>query len=131
MEGLGDPKASPIDPKNPSQNQELAYALDLFNHGFYWESHVYFEAIWNTHGRIGPISDLMKAFIKLGAAGVKLSIDQKIAAIGHFERARELLQDVISSEGNHFLGFNLQILLEKIDNFLGGDHQIFDIHPDW
>lgn len=131
MEGLGDPVAKPIDPDHPSQNDDLAYALDLFNHGYYWESHVYFEAIWNTHGRQGTISDLMKAFIKLGAAGVKLSIGQKTAALGHFDRARELIKEVISVEGTRFLGFNLQILLEKIENSLKGDHQIFDIHPDW
>lgn len=131
MEGLADPKAHEIDLHHPEQNSELAYALDLFNYGYYWESHVYFEALWNAHQRSGAVSDLMKAFIKLGAAGVKLSIDQKESARGHFERALELISSVMTTQGRVFLGFDLTLIHMNIKTALSQDLQIFDIYPDW
>ena len=47
------------------------YALDLFNHGYYWEAHEEWETLWQACGRVGLTADFLKALIKLAAAGVK------------------------------------------------------------
>ncbi|HXH75659.1 MAG TPA: DUF309 domain-containing protein [Bacteriovoracaceae bacterium] len=127
MEGEGDPVAPPVDPQRPQENRFLRYALDLYNHGYFWESHVYFEALWNAHKREGSIADLFKGMIKLGAGGVKLSIDQKAAAVGHFERGRELFESVKTAEGKKFLGFDLENLISEIDS----GKLSFQVHPEW
>lgn len=131
MEGLGDPVAGPIDRNHPESNEFLRFALDLYNHGYFWESHVYFEALWNAHGRTGSMADFLKGFIKLGAAGVKITIDQKVSAKGHFERARELFVDVMKSEGENFLGFDLKDIIGKIDETLDSEIACFKIYPGW
>ncbi len=131
MEGEADPASAPLDPLNPGQNEFLRYSLDLYNHGYYWESHVYLEALWNAHQREGSIADFLKAFIKLSAAGVKINIDQKTSAIGHFERARELLLKVMGQEGSEFLGFDLRGILSQIDRTLTSDPACFEVHPIW
>ncbi len=95
MEGEKDPVALPVDIHHPESNESLRYAIDLFNHEFYWESHVYFEALWNAHGRVGSTADFFKGMIKLGAAGVKADINQVIAAKAHLERAKELFSEVM------------------------------------
>lgn len=104
MEGMGDPIVPPLDTDHPEKDQTLRFSLDLYNHGYFWESHVYFEALWNAHGRVGPVADFLKAMIKLGAAGVKNQLGEKKNARDHFERALELLQ---SLEVDTFLGFDI------------------------
>lgn len=131
MEGLKDPDAPVIDVVHPEKNEHLRYALDLYNHGYFWESHVYFEALWNAHKRQGSVADFLKALIKLGAAGVKISIEQKEAAKGHYERALELINEVQSVEGDTFLGFELDQLKNKIQKTLSSNDLIMKVYPSW
>lgn len=114
MEGEKDPVAPVIEIESPEGNQYLRYALDLFNYGYFWESHVYFEALWNAHNRQGSVAEFLKAMIKLGAAGVKLSLEQESTARAHFIRAREILESVRNTEGSLYLGFDLCDLTHKI-----------------
>jgi uncharacterized protein len=131
MEGEGDPVAPKINPAHPETNEFLRYSLDLYNHGYYWESHVYFEALWNAHGRAGSVADFLKGMIKLGAAGVKINIDQKQSALGHFDRAKELFESVMKAEGPEFLGFNLKTILSQIDSLDATSLKCFEVHPSW
>lgn len=127
MEGEGDPVAEPIDTDHPEKSRFLRYSLDLYNHGYFWESHVYFESLWNAHHRKGSVADFLKGMIKLGAAGVKIKIDQKVAAHGHFQRAKELFESVRNAEGPRFLGFDLDQLIENSSTAL----TCFEVHPSW
>ena len=68
------------------------YALDLFNHGYPWEGHVWLEALWHQVGRKGEMADFFKALIKLCAAKVKEAMNSPKPAAGHLARALELLQ---------------------------------------
>ena len=131
MEGEEDPLCSPLDQAFPQDSETLRYSLDLFNHAYYWEAHVYLEALWNAHQREGGVADFLKALIKLSAAGVKLNLDQKESAAGHLKRARDLLEEVMGSEGELFLGFNLQNILSEIHKSLGEELSLFEIHPSW
>ncbi len=130
MEGQGDPIAEPIDLQHPENNNFLRYSLDLYNHGYFWESHVYFEALWNAHGRTGSVADFLKGMIKLGAAGVKLQINQPTNAHVHFLRAKELFESVMNAEGSNFLGFDLGDIIAKINSALNSTESIV-VHPRW
>lgn len=131
MEGEDDPVAPVIDPSHPEKNEFLRYSVDLYNHGYFWESHVYFEALWNAHGRTGSIADFLKGMIKLGAGGVKININQNEAAIGHFDRAKELFASVMQSEGPVFLGFDLKTILSQIASVNPDSVKCFEVHPLW
>jgi hypothetical protein len=131
MEGEAEPVAPALDELKPGESEFLRYSLDLFNHGYFWESHVYFEALWNAHGREGNVADFLKGMIKLAAAGVKLAIDQREHARGHYERAAELFQKVMTEEGPYFLGFHLESLLQNITRTLAHDLSSFEVHPSW
>lgn len=103
---VAEPKVEALDPLKPQDSKAYLFALDLFNHGYYWESHVWWEALWNASNRRGETADFLKALIKLGAAGVKVNLDQAAAARGHIARASELF--VLISEAHlEFAGFNL------------------------
>jgi hypothetical protein len=72
------------------------HGVDLFNHGYYWEAHEAWEAVWHATGRSGPIADLLKALIKLAAAGVKTRAASPAGRRRHCRRAAELLRRVES-----------------------------------
>lgn len=131
MEALPEPVATPVERLKPQENEFLRFAVDLYNHHYFWESHVYFEALWNAHNRSGSEAEMFKGFIKLGAAGVKLTIDQDISARGHFERAKELFLEVQEKEGDSFLGFNIKEIIQRIEKTLSDNLFCFEIYPDW
>lgn len=107
----------------------LKYAIDLFNHAYFWESHVYFESIWNARGREDSVSDFCKAMIKLGAAGVKLSREQDENALVHLKRAKEIFLTLKKNEGPIFLKFDLEKIVSEIDSNLRLGLRMFEVHP--
>lgn len=129
MEGMGDPVASLV--TIPSDNDDLRYALDLLNHGYFWESHVYFEALWNAHKRVGPEADFFKAMIKLGAAAIKLEMGENQRAQEHFERALELFKVVMNETGESFLGFHLPTIMSDVSKMISSQTYSIIILPDW
>jgi hypothetical protein len=70
------------------------HGIDLFNAGFYWESHEQWEAIWHAVGRAGPVANFLKGLIKLAAAGVKLLEGRPVGVERHLRRACELFAAV-------------------------------------
>ena len=131
MEGQGDPVAQPLDLHHPEQSEFLRYSLDLYNAEYYWESHVYLEALWNAHGRVGSTADFLKGLIKLGAAGVKVKINQRASAADHFLRAKELFSEVMKLEGKIFLGFDLEKLNSDIDRAMESQDMRLIVNPSW
>jgi uncharacterized protein len=61
----------PLDPDDWEASSDYLYAIDLFNHGFYWEAHEALEGLWVAAGKAGAVAELLKGLIKLCAAGVK------------------------------------------------------------
>lgn len=70
------------------------WGFDLFNHGYYWEAHETWEAVWHACGRTGTRADLIKGLIKLAAAGVKAREGSSDGVRRHLLRAAELFENV-------------------------------------
>lgn len=94
--GEPEPEADPLDPHAWQENEAYLYGIDLFNHGFYWEAHEQWEAVWIASGREGTVAEFLKGLIKLTACGVKVRQDRArgirrhaCRAIGHFQRVIE------------------------------------------
>lgn len=107
-----------LTPYEAHTHSQFLRGLDLLNHGYFWESHVEFEAIWHAHGRRGVAADLLKTLIKLGAAGVKATVDSPEASTGHLERAKELLTPLNEEECLKWIGLSQKKLLSIIDQAL-------------
>jgi hypothetical protein len=106
---------SGVEPERWQTNRAYLYGLDLFNAGFYWESHVQFEALWLAAGRRGVCADFLKGLIKLAAAGVKHLEGRPQGVRSHSCRAVALWRNVVSSlsaERDLFLGLRLATLLD-------------------
>lgn len=79
-------------------NDDYLYAIDLINFKYYWEAHVYLEAIWNAHNRVGPEADFCKALIKMSASVIKFELNSETSAQGHLDRALEILNKLEVSD---------------------------------
>lgn len=99
--------AAPLDPDEWSNSEEYLYGCDLLNHGFYWEAHESWEALWHSAGRQGEIADFLKGLIKLAAAAVKAREGNPRGVSRHASRALELLNGVHRPE---FCGLQLKPL---------------------
>jgi len=67
------------------------YAIDLFNHGFYWEAHEAWEGVWHALGRSTPAARFVQGLIHLAAAAVKVREGKSEGVRRHAARARTLL----------------------------------------
>jgi hypothetical protein len=108
--GIGPRAAPPIDEANWNSSALYRRGLELFNQGFYWEAHEAWETLWNAHGRQGATADVLKALIKLAAAGVKVRERQPGGVVTHARRAEGLFQAVRAQVGPRWLGLDLMAL---------------------
>jgi len=83
--------AEPLVSTDWKSSTEYCFGVDLFNHGFYWEAHEAWEALWHAAGRTGMVADFMKGLIKLAAAGVKAREGNPRGVRRHATRSAELL----------------------------------------
>ncbi len=104
-------KAAPLTEEPFHTNETYLYALDLFNHGFYWEAHEAWEALWHVAGRKGATADFLKGLIKLAAAGVKAREGRAAGVRQHAARAEELFRGVAAGSERMF-GMRLEALLQ-------------------
>lgn len=92
--GRKEPVPQPLDEVNYRDNAAYCYAIDMFNHGFYWEAHEEWESLWHVAGRHGATADFLKGLIKLAAAGVKAREGRAAGVRRHAQRAAELFRGV-------------------------------------
>jgi hypothetical protein len=99
-----------------SGDYEFLWAVDLFNHGYYWEAHEAWEAAWKEQGRSGREADFSKGLIKLAAAGVKAREGNAEGVARHARRARELFASVQAAhQGGDMRGCSLMKLIQMAE----------------
>jgi hypothetical protein len=112
MHGLAEGPVEPLHPDRWQENETYLYAVDLFNHGYYWEAHEAWESLWHAAGHHGQMADFLKGLIKLAAAGVKELESNSAGFNRHSERAQELLRTV-SATSKSFCGINVSELTNR------------------
>ena len=115
MHGLAEVTPLALDSNAWFSNETYLYAIDLFNHSFFWESHEAWESLWHVAGHRGEMADFLKGLIKLAAAGVKQYEGNTVGIERHLLRARELMASV---GHNPYAGIDLQELIARIDKWL-------------
>ena len=115
--GQPPPKASCPTPEQWRDSPLYCFAVDLFNHGYYWESHEVWESLWHASGRRGIQADFLKALIKLAAAGVKAREGRPEGWRRHLRRAAELLSQTrlgIDPDASRYFGLDLAELIVAV-----------------
>ncbi|MEN8137329.1 MAG: DUF309 domain-containing protein [Bacteroidota bacterium] len=110
-ESKKDPMATAITRNNYQDNENYRFAIDLTNYGYYWEAHLYYEALWNAHKRKGSIADFFKAMIKMVTSSFK-------EEAGKIESSGRLLEGTLSLLNSLPADFNLGINISELRNQL-------------
>jgi uncharacterized protein len=97
-------------------SRQFLRGVALFNAGYYWEAHEVWEGLWHAYGRRGVLADVVKALIKVAAAGVKVREGQEHGVRTHAGRAAELFASARSAGASHRLGLNLDEWAERCRN---------------
>lgn len=98
----------PLDPHSWQTCAAWRIAIDLFNHGYYWEAHEAWETLWQAAGRRGPLADVLKGLVKLAAAGVKVREGNPRGVRRHADRAAELLAAAVTHWDGRCAGLELR-----------------------
>lgn len=93
--GRPEPRARRADPAEWRRDEVYLTGVDLFNLGFYWESHEAFEALWRAASG-PPERDFFQGVIQLAAASLKHRMGAERAARALAERALARLGGVPS-----------------------------------
>ena len=85
----------------------------MFNHGFYWEAHEAWEALWQAIERKGRRAKLLKGLIKLAACGVKARQASNSGVIHLAGGALKEFKEVYRENDNSgdYMGLNLKALI--------------------
>ena len=90
----------------------------LFNHGYYWEAHEAWEALWQSANRGSPLRAFLKGLILLSATGVKIREDKRKPAMRHAGRAGALLRNLTTAHHGCFsiaLGMSPGVLADLVE----------------
>lgn len=85
-----DPESFSITDQNWKEHQDYLYGVDLYNAEFFWEAHVWWEAVWKATPK-GPERDFIQGLIKVAAAALKQRMGQDSIAKEHAVRGHELM----------------------------------------
>jgi hypothetical protein len=91
-------EAPALDPAQWQASRPYLRGLDLFNAGFYWESHVEWESLWLAAGRRGPVANFLQGLIHLAAGGVKRLAGNGAGVKSHATRAAERWRKMAGEE---------------------------------
>lgn len=69
--GHPEPAIAPFRPEAWDHAGTYLYGVDLYNHGYFWESHEIFEGLWNAFGHETTAGRLFKGLVQLAAANLK------------------------------------------------------------
>ena len=101
---------TPVDPIGTNgwaSSPAYLRGIELFNAGYYWEAHEWWEALWHAHGRKGATATVLQGLIKLAAAGVKVREQRPEGVRTHAARAAVHFEKSRQEAGRFQLGLDL------------------------
>jgi uncharacterized protein len=91
-----------------AENRSYLMAIDLFNHGYYWESHEEWERLFRVSVPDSPTGQFLKGLVKLSAAGMKVREYSIHGVRRHAASAGEVFAEVAAiTEQEVFCGLGI------------------------
>lgn len=98
-------------------NAPYLWGVDLYNHGFLWESHEAWEGLWHVSKPDRIQALFLQGLIQCAAAWLKIAMDQprgmeRLAAL-----ALEKLDEVARESGGDYMGLDLEAFRPSVRAF--------------
>ena len=98
----------PLSAENWQENRSFLLAIDLFNHGYYWEAHEEWDRLLRASGNESTVGRFLKGLVKMAAAGVKVREHSIHGVRRHAASAGEVFADVSAEcDSERFCGLEL------------------------
>lgn len=107
-------------PEEWKQNQAYLFGIDLYNHGYWWEAHEYWEAVWMVTRKLDPHGQFLQSLIQYSAALLKLYGDNLkgfVKLYGEAKRRMNFCMEHLPKGKHHFMGLDLKKWPEAFTNF--------------
>lgn len=78
--GVPDPTPPRLPPDRWRENEAYLFAVDLYNHGFWWESHELWEALWLQAD--GAEAQFLQGLIQVAAANIQRDLGREARRLG-------------------------------------------------
>lgn len=102
-QGQADPLSYALSAENWREHEDYLYAVDLHNAGFFWEAHVWWEAVWKATLALEARA-FVQGLIKATAGALKKRMQQIPVARDHAKRAHELMAPCFSADQTRAFG---------------------------
>ena len=106
------PEIHSFDPERWASDALYLRGIDLFNHGYYWEAHETWEALWRGCDRASTPGVFLQGLIKIAAAGVKAREGRPEGVRRHARRSLELLGQISAAR---YAGLGVAALRRDIE----------------
>jgi uncharacterized protein len=117
-------EADPPPPPAPGQwrdNEQYLYGVDLYNHGYLWEAHEAWEALWHPAKADPILADFLQGLIQVTAASLKIPMGQPrgLAKLAEFGTTR--LERVAREGHGSFMGLDLAAFVPAFRAFAASE----------
>ena len=103
--------AAPLRPDNWPHHELYLYGVDLYNDGYWWEAHEYWEALWRLEEPDSPTRLLLQGLIQLAAALLKEEAGNEKGHAQLLAGGRDRLALVLQRVGPVYMGLDVAALL--------------------
>ena len=105
-------RAESFDGATWRQSKAYLRGIDLFNHGFFWEAHEFWEGPWKASAVGSPTRLLLEGLIRLAAARLKAKVGEPRGATAHAAAAADRFRRLVSEGTASSFGLELSVLIE-------------------
>ena len=105
--GRPEPRADRAEAPAWNRSRTYLFGIDLYNLGYFWESHEAFEALWNAAASASVEKQFFQAIIQIAASNLKFFMGAGGAGRALSERALAKLSGV----PDEFMGIDVAALL--------------------
>lgn len=117
--GRPEPRAERAEAAAWRSSRLYLFGIDLYNLGYFWESHEAFEALWHAAGEASPEKRFFQAIIQVAASNLKYFMGADSAGRALAERALAKLSDIPAA----FMGLDVGALRAELAARAAGDRK--------
>lgn len=111
------------------ENEEYLYGVDLYNHGYLWESHEAWESLWHPAKHDAMQAEHLQGLIQCAAAALKIEMGQPRGLARLAELGTGRLERVAREAGSVFMGVDLHEFVDAFREFAASEPSTPDARP--
>ena len=115
--GAAEPEADLTSPGEWRRSSAYLRSIDLYNEGYWWESHETLEALWVAAGKFSPQALFFQGIIQVAAANIKWHLKNETAAAFLAKEAGAKLARATREAVTTYMGLDVAAFVVRVRAF--------------